>query len=142
MNSFTEKNIIAPTDFSEESDRSVDKALELAATTDKVHVVHVAPTLLHPDGVDVRLLPPERERREAILGSMGRRYAGPKFANVHFEVCFGDPGSKIVERAKELEAGLIVLPSHGRAGFARMLLGSVAERVVRLAKCPVLVLRA
>ncbi|MEZ6094353.1 MAG: universal stress protein [Pirellulaceae bacterium] len=54
---------------------------------------------------------------------------------------FGDPGSEITRFAKENDAGLIVISSHGRTGVSRLLLGSVAERVVRLAPCPVLVLR-
>ena len=48
----------------------------------------------------------------------------------------------ITELAAELKADLIVLPSHGRTGLKRLLIGSVAERVVRLAHCPVLVLRS
>jgi nucleotide-binding universal stress UspA family protein len=47
----------------------------------------------------------------------------------------------IADLAKELNANLIVMPSHGRSGVSRLLLGSVAERVLRLANCPVLVLR-
>lgn len=140
--SFTEKTIVAPTDFSEESDRSVNKALELAEAADKVHVVHVAPSPLYPETTEIPPLHSERERRESILTSLRRRYAGSRFEKVHFDVCFGEPGRKIAERAKELDTGLIVLPSHGRTGIARVLIGSVAERVVRLAKCPVLVLRA
>jgi nucleotide-binding universal stress UspA family protein len=140
--SFTEKAIVAPTDFSEESDRSVNKALELAASADKLHVVHVAPSLLYLNGAEIYPLPSERERRETILASMRRHFAGSRFENVIFDVCFGDPGRRIAERAEELDAGLIVLPSHGRTGVAHLLIGSVAERVVRLARCPVLVMRS
>jgi nucleotide-binding universal stress UspA family protein len=57
------------------------------------------------------------------------------------EVRIGDPGAEIVKVATELKAGLIVMPSHGRTGLKHLLLGSVAERVVRTATCPVLVLR-
>jgi nucleotide-binding universal stress UspA family protein len=56
-------------------------------------------------------------------------------------VLVGDPGHEIADFAKQLGADLIVLPSHGRTGLTRLLIGSVAERVVRLAQCPVLVLR-
>jgi nucleotide-binding universal stress UspA family protein len=111
-------------------------------TPDNLHVLHVAPSQLYLEGAENYPLPPDHERREGILASMKRHFAGSRFDHVQFEVCFGDPGRKIAERARELDAGLIVLPSHGRTGFARMLLGSVAERVVRLAKCPVLVLRS
>ena len=53
----------------------------------------------------------------------------------------GDPGSEITKLAKEVGAHLIIMPSHGRTGISRLLLGSVAERVLRLSHCPVLVLR-
>jgi nucleotide-binding universal stress UspA family protein len=46
-----------------------------------------------------------------------------------------------VDRAEAIDAELIIVPSHGRSGFSRLLLGSVAERIVRLAKCPVLILK-
>ena len=53
----------------------------------------------------------------------------------------GDPGSEIVSFANEVNANMIIMPSHGRTGISRLLIGSVAERVLRLASCPVLVLR-
>ena len=54
---------------------------------------------------------------------------------------FGDPGSEIVRYAAEVDAGLIVISSHGHSGLKRFFLGSVAERVTRMASCPVLVVR-
>ena len=57
------------------------------------------------------------------------------------DVEIGDPGHRIADVAAKLGADLIVMPSHGRTGIERMLIGSVAERVLRLAHCPVLVLR-
>ncbi len=57
------------------------------------------------------------------------------------EVRLGDPGQISCDRAEELGAELIVVGSHGRTGLTRMLLGSVAERVVRLAHCQVLVVK-
>src|SRR5687768_16533362 len=72
--------------------------------------------------------------REFIQGDSRR-------AGVTMEVAFGDPGAEIVECGERIGADLIVMPSHGRRGISRMLIGSVAERVLRLAHCPVLVLR-
>jgi nucleotide-binding universal stress UspA family protein len=54
---------------------------------------------------------------------------------------FGDPGHQIVDYAQEVRADLIALSSHGQTGLTRLLLGSVAEKVVRLAHCPVLVFK-
>ena len=59
----------------------------------------------------------------------------------HHLTRFGDPGHQIAQYAEEAKADLIVLPSHGRSGLQRLLIGSVAERVVRHAPCPVLVVR-
>jgi nucleotide-binding universal stress UspA family protein len=53
----------------------------------------------------------------------------------------GEPAHGIADYAQDKKAELIVIPSHGRTGITRLLIGSVAERVVRLAHCPVLVLR-
>ena len=61
--------------------------------------------------------------------------------DLNFTALFGDPGYEIGRFAEEKNAGLVVISSHGRQGISRLLLGSVAERVVRLSPCPVLVLR-
>jgi nucleotide-binding universal stress UspA family protein len=63
------------------------------------------------------------------------------FENLQQEVLFGDPGSQIVNFATNCNADLIVIPSHGYHGVKRLVLGSVAERVIRHAECSVLVLR-
>ncbi len=60
---------------------------------------------------------------------------------MNVEILIGDPGHEIANYAEELDAGLVVVASHGQTGLRHLLLGSVAERVVRLAKCPVLVLK-
>ncbi|MEZ4321762.1 MAG: universal stress protein [Myxococcota bacterium] len=72
-----------------------------------------------------------RERLDAL---------GLSEATIHTRV--GDPGRRIALVAKTLGADLVVMPSHGRTGLERLLLGSVAERVARLSPCPVLILRA
>ena len=73
---------------------------------------------------------------------MREKLADKKYAGVQMKVSFGDPGSEIAAFAKTEKADLIVLPSHGRTGLRHLLIGSVAEKVVRLAHCPVLVLRS
>jgi nucleotide-binding universal stress UspA family protein len=64
-----------------------------------------------------------------------------KYQGVKMQVCDGDPGTEIAKYGEDISADLIVISSHGRRGFKRLLIGSVAERVVRLAHCPVLVLK-
>jgi len=71
-----------------------------------------------------------------------KRLSEPKYANIKMHAKVGDAGREIVALAEAEDADLIVMPSHGYGFFKHMLLGSVAERVVRLADCPVLVLRS
>jgi nucleotide-binding universal stress UspA family protein len=56
-------------------------------------------------------------------------------------VRFGDPGHEIARYAEDVSAGLIVVSPHGKSGLERLLIGSVADRVVRLAHCPVLLMK-
>jgi nucleotide-binding universal stress UspA family protein len=142
MNRFANDKILAPIDFSDEADRAVDMALEIAGSPSNVTAIHVAPPILTFEPVAVYGMISDDERREHLQIALRKRYADPKYRGVQFHVCFGDAGHEIVDFAKEARVGLIVMPSHGRTGFAHILLGSVAERVVRLAPCPVLVLRA
>ena len=61
---------------------------------------------------------------------------------LELRVLFGRPFQRIIETAVKEEAGLIVMGTHGRTGLAHIALGSIAERVVRLAPCPVLTVKA
>jgi len=65
----------------------------------------------------------------------------PELSGLELVTLFGDPGFAITDYAQEIAAELIVISSHGRRGLSRLFMGSVAERVVRLAQVPVLVLR-
>ena len=141
MRWFQNRELVVPVDFSDESFAAVDVALQLVEDPSHVHAIHVLPLLepLSPgmvwDTVD------EESRSEHAENAMKERLSGPQFKGVHTAITFGDAGQEIAEFAQKVEAGLIVLPSHGRTGLKRLLIGSVAERVVRLAHCPVLVLR-
>ena len=69
------------------------------------------------------------------------RVASSPLRRVEFHVRFGDPAREISRFADQLNADLIVMCSHGRKGLTRLVVGSVAERVVRLTNCPVLILK-
>jgi nucleotide-binding universal stress UspA family protein len=140
MNRFAQTLIVAPIDYSEESDRALDYALDLANSPDQVRVVHVAEPLIIYEPAVYEIMSDD-DRRAGLVEAFRKRYSAPKYQGLKFDVRFGDPGQEIVEFAKELGAGLIVMSSHGRTGLRRLLIGSVAERVIRLADCPVLVLR-
>ena len=138
----TREPVLVPFDFSSHSRVAVDKALEIAESPSQVHVLHVLPTFipLAPEGFPVEAID-DRVRLEYTQQSLDEEFADGKYAGIVREVLIGDPGTVCAERAEALGAGLIVLPSHGRSGLSRILLGSVAERVIRLAKSPVLVLK-
>ena len=133
--------VMVPVDFSDQSFAAVDEALKIAQNAENIEAVYVLPELhpIEPSVVwqTVDEATRAKESRTAIL----KRLADPKYKGIRVAVLFGDPGSEITEHSKKAAADLIVLPSHGRTGLKRLFIGSVAERVVRLAHCPVLVLR-
>jgi universal stress protein A len=86
------------------------------------------------------LLAREKREDQRLLDSVRVRLN--LAASVQEFLCIGEPTLEIVKAAKEWPADLIVIGSHGRSGFSRILLGSVAEAVIREAPCPVLVVRA
>jgi nucleotide-binding universal stress UspA family protein len=137
----TDRKIVVPFDYSNESQGAVDVALELAPSMDNITVVHVSVKwhMISPTAPSTEIS--EDARRDHLANSFREQLPGPKYAGLKFEVLFGDPGHEIANYAKDIGAGLIVMPSTGRTGFEHLLIGSVAERVVRFAHCPVLVLR-
>lgn len=138
---FPKQTVLAPVDFSELSWEAVDTALELAARPSGVHILHVLPVLEPAEpGVIWHTIDNETRSHHAAQ-AIRERLADAKYREVQVQIAFGDPGAEIADFACQIGADLIVLPSHGRTGIARFLIGSVAERVVRLAHCPVLVLR-
>lgn len=141
MKWFKQKNIVVPYDFSEESKSAIEVALELAEKQSDIHIIHVMHELTVTDpGVIWQSIDNEK-RRQRVTEKFAETMAELDIKDVHFEVGIGDPAPVIADMAAEIGAGMIVIPSHGRTGFTRLMLGSVAERVVRMAECPVLVLK-
>lgn len=140
-NWFAGKTILVPVDFSDDSIKSVDAALDMADSTALVHVVHVAPDLdVTTPGVVWESIS-EDVQRENVEKTFSKTFADQKYQGITYHVTFGDAGRGIVEHAGAIKADAIVMSSHGRTGFQRLLIGSVAERVLRLAHIPVLILR-
>jgi len=141
MTWFPKRTVVVPVDFSDDSLAAAETALELVAEPSGLHLVHVLPeaAMMDPDPVWLEI--DNANRAERTTEALQQRLPADKFAQVPIEIEFGDPGYRIADFAQRIEAELIVIPSHGRTGLGRMLLGSVAERVIRLSHCPVLVLR-
>ncbi len=133
--------IVVPFDFSDHSHDAIDMALEMVDVPEHIHVVHVLPFIIPTEPGVVWGMVDDAQRIEHALQALNDELKEPKYAAIKREVVIGDPGVIIADRADELRADLVILPSHGRTGFSRILLGSVAERVVRLAKCPVMVFK-
>jgi nucleotide-binding universal stress UspA family protein len=141
MNALQKEKVLVPFDFSEFSSRAIDTALDLVTDASHVYVIHVLPVLGATELGVVWESVTDESRQEQVQKVLDEQFADDKYRGIHFEIAFGDPGTEITEYAKKLAAELIVLPSHGRTGLKHLLLGSVAERVIRLAHCPVLVLK-
>ncbi|MCP4172647.1 MAG: universal stress protein [Fuerstiella sp.] len=138
----TSEPIVVPVDFSGTSVMAVSTALQLAQDTAQIHVLHVVPVLdqIAPDMERLKL-PTDAERQASVRQHFSGFLSEHGFPGLRQIVLDGQPGTHIAEYAKSISAGLIVIPSHGYGGVKRLLLGSVAESVVRVAECPVLVLR-
>jgi nucleotide-binding universal stress UspA family protein len=134
--------ILCPVDFSDASRLALDHAAALArwyeARLIALHVMPLVPTTLSfPPAISAATLeplPPELFRDEL------RRFVGAVAEVVPAETAVmpGDAAGTILEQARTAEADLLVLGTHGRSGFERLVLGSVAEKVLRRAPCPVL----
>jgi nucleotide-binding universal stress UspA family protein len=143
------KNILVATDFSEASDAALRYGREFASRFGAtLHVLHVAENVAIPSiGADgFAAMAPElqedieeaaRVRLAAALGDHGG--SGPVTRPVVMTA--SSPALLIVDYAKRNDIDVIVMGTHGRGGLERVLMGSVAERVVRQAPCPVLTVR-
>ncbi len=139
---FPKKCVVVPIDFSDQSFEALGWALQMVEEPSQVRLIHVLPSMDPGDpGVIWQTLDNESRSLHAEK-ALRERLEDSKYEGVGIDVTFGESAQEIVDFALRVGAELIVLPSHGRTGLSRLLIGSVAERVVRLAHCPVLVLRS
>ena len=145
--------VLATTDFSQRSDSAVPYAYAVAEAWGTVHLLHVIeiPALPNPMYAHYGPTPPSPAEREIALGDSRARLRGlvPEAARkrevatlVHVvEAQAPDIARAIRSKAEEIGADLVCMASHGRRGLARVLMGSVAEEVLRSIGLPVLVVR-
>ncbi len=136
----TFRTILHPTDFSEQSAHAFRVACSLARDHKaKLLVLHVAPPpLTHgevvarraPDGYDEQLRDELRRLEPQVPG-----------VDIERRLDHGDPVTVILDVAQEVPCDLIVMGTHGRTGVGRLLMGSVAEKVLRKAQCPVMTVK-
>lgn len=140
------KRILVPLDFSATSRRALDHAVQVALRFGaSIHLIHVCnqPATMVAAMNSYSLSPSEWGRELAVnaetqLTEIARRVKGVRVSS---EVRFGRPAPTIVEAAISQHADLIVMGTHGHGALMGVVLGSVAERVVKSAPCPVLTVR-
>ena len=137
------EQILVPTDFSTDADHALEHAIGLAQQFQSrltlLHVVFLYLPSSAEAGFPAYTAQLKREADQQLQGPRNRA----EEANVAVEAFteMGVPADKIVEVARDRHVDVIVMGTQGRTGLPHLLLGSVAERVVRLAPCPVLVTR-
>lgn len=146
----TLKKILVPLDFSEGSLQALDYAIalgepfgaELLVLFVVEPVYYATPADLYGASANLSMLLDEQKRIAAEqLAELSRRLTKKRVRHRTF-LDAGVPYQRITERVEQLKADLIVMATHGRTGLSHLLLGSVAEKVVRSAPCPVLTVRA
>lgn len=135
--------ILVPTDFSDGADEALEYARRLSGQLGaSLHLLHVVHEPLLAEGVLAETNIPELPSicDDAVNDARGR-LAYRSSATASAECAVGDAAETIVKRAAQIHADLIVMGTRGRTGIAHLLLGSVAEHVVRTAQCPVVTVR-
>jgi nucleotide-binding universal stress UspA family protein len=147
---FEPKKILVPTDFSASSDKAIQEALDIAEKYhSKVYVLHVIDKNVQQCAVDY-CLPIEvvdQFENESVKASTQKmmqevsRLQKDNALNITYETKKGVPYDEILNEQHENDIDLIVMASHGRTGLSRFMLGSVADKVVKKASTPVLLVR-
>ncbi|HAC63605.1 MAG TPA: universal stress protein [Cyanothece sp. UBA12306] len=141
MSLLANDNLLVPIDFSEVSFAALDETLNFVQDPSKITVINVLLPLFAVEPAVVWETLDEQTRKQNVINAFHERYPKSLVENIKFEVKIGHPSTEIVNYAQKHQISLIVIASHGRTGLNHFLLGSVAERVARHAKCPVLIWR-
>jgi nucleotide-binding universal stress UspA family protein len=143
------KKILVPTDFSEHSEHAAAYAVELARQygANQIHCIHVSDIPADLLATSAYYMTGPSEQFVEQVRDEGRKgldaFVKKNFKDVPVKAVFleGRPFVEIIRYARENEIDLIVISTHGRSGLKHALFGSVAEKVVRKAPCPVLVVK-
>lgn len=147
---FAPKNILVPTDFSKYSDAALKKAVDIATQNDSnIYLLHVIDEQIRQCAVDYCLSIDvvnqlEKESIKASKDKLKKEAAAivkTKKIKVIFDVKNGVPSEVILSEQKAKKIDLIVIASHGKTGILKQLMGSVADKVIKGSKCPVIVVK-
>ena len=140
---FKADKILYPTDFSECSRSVLDYVTSFAAAhKSKLYLLYVYEYQNLPK-VDEAPIPeqPDPKKIEEIKRSLAKMVEGVNGLEVEYLVAQGHAFNEIISTSRDIDADLIIMATHGRTGFQNILIGSVAEKVVRHAECPVLTIK-
>lgn len=143
------ENILVPLTVNKDSKNILDHAISIAEKFNaKIVVFHVLrepkmdlSEINYESGFLQKIKKQQEEEVKRELRSLIPEEYYEKY-NLSTEMTSGQPFLEIVNKAKSLNADLIVMGTHGRSGLSHVLLGSVAEKVLRLAPCPVMIIRS
>lgn len=148
---FSPKTILVPTDFSRSSDNALEKALDLADTYHaRVILLHVIDEDIQQCAADYCLNNEDVSRLEEENVKKSReqmeievnRLIGKRGVEVQYDLQKGSPVGVILNEQDTTNTDLIVIGSHGRGGIKKHLIGGVADKIVRSARSPVMVVHA
>ena len=137
------ETVIIATDFSEASLLALETGLRLAQDSEaQVHLLHVLnpPVGMDPMGTVMSSIPDLEEAAKSQLDSLVPENV-PEGVTIHPVVLQGSPAKTIARFAREKDADLIVVGTHGRTGLGRLFMGSTAEALLRQAPCHVMVVK-
>ncbi len=146
---FAPRNILVPTDFSKYSQKAFREAVDIGkAHGSKVYVLHVIDVIRQctmefcmDDTTENQLIKEGIKKAKEMFHKDVERLGDLKGLDIRLDVRKGVPYEEILKEQKARKIDLVVIASHGRTGLLRYLMGSVAERVTKGAKCSVLLVR-
>ena len=141
------RKVLVPVDFSSASNKAFLYAREMVGCWDgELHLIHVLDTDFLSGAVHITIEPLDesvakwRKRAENKLKTIYHDEDGPELTG-EIHIRKGKPHEEILKLADELDVSMIIIGSHGRKGLERAIFGSVAERVTRMCKTPVLIIK-
>ena len=137
-------NVLCPIDFDANSPSALEYAGKVVQETGgRIFLLHVVPWTVAAVPLDAsEVLAELKQSATTRLRQLAKEKLDAHVGHEIVVTVAANPGHEVVRLAKELRADAIVMTTHGRKGLSHVVLGSVAERVVREAPCPVLTLRA
>lgn len=138
---FSKERIMVPIDFSDKSLTALKETIDFADAASQIHAVYVLKPL-EATAPGVIWDTANTDHRAANIQELfDEKFPDSKDKGIAFSIKQGDPAAEIVDFAESENITLIVMPSKGRTGISRFLMGSVSENVIRCAHCPVIVLK-